>query len=172
MHTAPVDIIVLAEADVTIVELLQALKDGRPLGKTDAPEIPILHRNSSLPATIRGRGIEGIVFRDAKGRLVNTGKRKAVKRIDDLPFPDWDLFEVDRYIQLASPTAHDTTRYPLEAARVLPVNTARGCVFKCTFCHYVFWDDPYRHRSPENVIAEIRRNQKKYGANYIDFLLR
>ncbi len=169
LHTTPADVVVLAEADVTIVELLQALSDGRPLGEADEPEIPILHRNGNMPATIRGRGIEGIVFRDAKGRLVNNGKRKAVKRIDDLPFPDWDLFEADRYIELARTTAHDTTRYPVEAARVMPVNTARGCVFKCSFCHYVFWDDPYRHRSPENVIAEIRRNQKKYGANYINF---
>ena len=51
----------------------------------------------------------------------------------------------------------------------MPINTARGCVFKCTFCHYVFWHDPYRHRSAENVIAEIRQNQKKYGANFFNF---
>ncbi len=131
--------------------------------------MPILHSNGALRATMRGHGVEGIVFRDDKGRLVNTGKRKAVKRIDDLPFPDWDLFDVERYITLASATAHDTTFYPASEARVMPVNTARGCVFKCTFCHYVFWDDPYRHRSPESVIArnppesaEIRRQLHQF----------
>jgi anaerobic magnesium-protoporphyrin IX monomethyl ester cyclase len=169
MHYAPVDVIVLGEADVTVVELLQAISDGRSLGEANQPEIPILHMNGSLPPTVRGAGVEGIVFRDAKGRLVNTGKRKAVKKIDDLPFPDWDIFDVERYIQLCRTTAHNTTLFPVEQARVMPVNTARGCVFKCTFCHYVFWDDPYRHRSPGNVIAEIRRNQQKYGANYINF---
>jgi radical SAM superfamily enzyme YgiQ (UPF0313 family) len=169
LEHAPADVVVLGEADVTVVELLRALNDGRPLGEAYEPEVPILHTNGTLPATIRGHGVEGIVFRDGKGRLVNTGKRKAVKKIDDLPFPDWDIFDVERYIKLCASTAHNTTRFPIEAARVMPVNTARGCVFKCTFCHYVFWDDPYRHRSPESVIAEIRRNQQKYGANYINF---
>jgi radical SAM superfamily enzyme YgiQ (UPF0313 family) len=169
LQHAPVDVVVLGEADVTVVEVLQALNGGRPLGEAYEPEVPILHTNGTLPATIKGRGIEGIVFRDGKGRLVNNGKRKAVKKIDDLPFPDWDIFDVERYIEKCRSTAHGTTRYPVEAARVMPVNTARGCVFKCTFCHYVFWDDPYRHRSPESVIAEIRRNQQKYGANYINF---
>jgi len=51
----------------------------------------------------------------------------------------------------------------------MPINTARGCVFKCTFCHYVYWHDPYRHRSAENVIAEIKQNQKKYNANFFNF---
>jgi len=166
---APIDVVVLGEGDVTVVKLLQALNEGRSLGGAEEPEKPIVHPNGDLPPTIRGKGIEGIVFRDTRGRLVNNGKRKAVKHVDDLPFPDWDIFDIERYIQLCRTTAHDTTRYPLEAARVMPINTARGCVFKCTFCHYVFWDDPYRHRSPESVIAEIRRNQKKYGANYINF---
>ena len=51
----------------------------------------------------------------------------------------------------------------------MPVNTARGCVFKCTFCHYVFWHDPYRHRSAENVILEMKQLNKKYGANFFNF---
>jgi radical SAM superfamily enzyme YgiQ (UPF0313 family) len=59
--------------------------------------------------------------------------------------------------------------FPKEEAVVFPINTARGCVHKCSFCHYVFWNDPYRHRSPQSVIGEIRRNQEKYGANYINF---
>jgi radical SAM superfamily enzyme YgiQ (UPF0313 family) len=33
----------------------------------------------------------------------------------------------------------------------------------------VFWNDPYRHRSPASIIGEIKRNQQKYGANYIHF---
>ena len=169
LHYTAADIVVLGEADVTVVELLRALDAGKPLGEVIEPETPIAHHNGALPPTIKGRGIEGIVFRDGSGRLVNNGKRKAVKRIDDLPYPNWDIFDVERYIHLCRTTAHDTTRYPVEEARVMPVNTARGCVFKCSFCHYVFWDDPYRHRSPESVIGEIRRNQQKYGANYINF---
>ena len=92
---------------------------------------------------------------------MNNGKRKAVKNIDEFPFPDWDMFEVEKYLnQGRKHRVNHAWHFKPEDAIVLPINTARGCVFKCTFCHYVFWHDPYRHRSAENVIAEIRQNQK------------
>lgn len=168
-HT-PVDTVVLGEGDITTVELLEALRDGKSLGEIVVPYKPIPHTNGDLPPTYEGKGIAGIIFRDSKGRIVNNGRRPATKKIDDLPWPDWDLFDVQTYIERGRSTAHETVRYySPEEAVVFPVNTARGCVFKCTFCHYVFWHDPYRHRSPESIVGEIRRNQQKYGANYIHF---
>lgn len=168
-HT-PADFVILGEADFTIVELLGALRDGKPIGEIQEPLKPIPHTNGDLPPTYEGKGIAGVVFRDAQGRLVNNGRRPATKLIDDLPYPNWDLFDVQTYIERGRATAHETVHYyhPSEAV-VFPVNTARGCVFKCTFCHYVFWNDPYRHRSPQSIIGEIQQLQKKYGANYIHF---
>jgi anaerobic magnesium-protoporphyrin IX monomethyl ester cyclase len=169
-HHTEVDTVILGEGDVTIVALLEALRDGKSLGEMVEPPQPVPHANGDLPPTFQGKGIAGIVFRDAKGRLVNNGLRQAAKKIDDLPWPDWDLFDVATYIERGRSTAHETVHYYApEEAVVFPVNTARGCVFKCTFCHYVFWNDPYRHRSPESIVGEIRRNQQKYGANYIHF---
>jgi len=168
-HT-PADVVVLGEGDITTVEVLEALRDGRALGEIVEPIETIPHHNGNLPGCCKGRGIFGIVFRDSRGRLVHTGLRPAVKKIDDLPWPDWDLFDVEYYIDRSRGTAHpNVTRYAPEQAVVLPVNTARGCVHKCTFCHYVFWDDPYRHRSAGSVIAEIDHLKKKYGANFIHF---
>ena len=37
------------------------------------------------------------------------------------------------------------------------------------FCHYVFWNDPYRNRSPKEIVDEIEHVQKKYNAKYIEF---
>ena len=51
----------------------------------------------------------------------------------------------------------------------MPVVTARGCAFRCTFCHFVFENDPYRYRSPENIILEIKRNIEQYDCNFISF---
>jgi radical SAM superfamily enzyme YgiQ (UPF0313 family) len=168
-HT-PTDIVVLGEGDITIVEVLKALDQGRALGEMVEPPKPIPHENGDLPPTYAGKGIPGIIFRDRMGRLVNNGRRQAAKKVDDLPWPDWDLFDVETYIRRGRETAHETVRYYApEEAVVFPVNTARGCVFKCTFCHYVFWNDPYRHRSAASIVGEIRRNQRKYGANYIHF---
>src|SRR5262245_38678777 len=140
-HT-PVDVVVLGEGDVTIVEVLQALDEGRSLGRVKEPAMPVAHRNGDLPASLAGEGIAGIVFRDAQGRIVNTGRRKAVKHVDELPYPDWDLFDVESYVKKRRSSVHDTTLFPPEEAVIIPINTARGCVFKCTFCHYVFWHDP------------------------------
>ncbi len=168
-HT-PTDIVVLGEGDITIVEVLKALDEGRSLGDIAEPLKAIPHDNGDLPPAYEGKGIPGIIFRHKSGRIVNNGRRPAAKKVDDLPWPDWDLFDVETYIQRGRATAHDTVRYYApEEAVVFPVNTARGCVFKCTFCHYVFWNDPYRHRSAGSIVGEIRRNQKKYSANYIHF---
>jgi radical SAM superfamily enzyme YgiQ (UPF0313 family) len=167
-HTG-VDIIIKGEGDVTIVEVLQALNAGRELGRAVEPYEPVPHQNGDLPPTLKGIGIEGVIFRDHKGRIVNNGARKAVRDISTLPYPDWDLFDVEGYIAGTRYMARETTRYPRSEAVVFPVNTARGCVFKCTFCHYVFWNDPYRHRSAASVIGEIRQLNKKYGANFIEF---
>jgi anaerobic magnesium-protoporphyrin IX monomethyl ester cyclase len=167
---SPVDVVVQAEGETTMVEILRALDKGEALGEIDGPEIPVPHTNGNYPATLKGRGVEGLIFRDAKGRLVNTGHRKALRHIDDLPYPDWELFDVERYIESGRNNVRGSvTKYAPEEAIVMPVNTARGCVFKCTFCHYTQWNDPYRHRSPESVVGEIRRNKEKYGANYINF---
>jgi len=167
-HTE-VDIVIKGEADRTIVEVLGVLRDGGSLGQVSEPLRPWPHTNGNLPPCYEGTGVPGIVFRDAKGRLVFTGHRKAVAKIDSLPFPNWDLFDVQAYFETARTMVFEPKRYPRDKAVVMPVNTARGCVFKCTFCHYVFWNDPYRHRSAQSVIGEIRRNQEKWGANYICF---
>ena len=56
-----------------------------------------------------------------------------------------------------------------EEMRVMPVVTARGCAFKCTFCHYVFWDDPNRNRSPKSILTEVKHLIEKYNVGYIHF---
>ena len=166
---SPVDIIIVNEADDTIIEVLNAINHNSSLGQVVEPIEKIPHNNGDFPACVKGIGIEGIVFRDQYNRIVNNGRRKAIKRIDDLPYPDWDIFDVDEYLKVSPFGETNVWKYPKEEAVMFPINTARGCVFKCTFCHYVFWNDPYRHRSPESVIGEIKRNQEKYGANAISF---
>jgi anaerobic magnesium-protoporphyrin IX monomethyl ester cyclase len=167
-HT-PADIIVKGEADVTFVEVLRALNEGRSLGECVMPMASVAHRNGNLPSAMKGVGVEGIIFRSDDGTIINNGPRKAVKDINTLSNPNWDLFDVQEYLKVGTNLAHETVRYPKENAIVFPVNTARGCVFQCTFCHYVFWNDPYRHRSAANVIGEIKHLQQKYSCNYIEF---
>lgn len=168
--TTGVDIVIYGEAEITLKEILDALKSGNGFGEINNPIVEIPHANKGYPATIKGTGIPGVIYRAKNNLIVNNGKRKAVKNIDEFPFPDWDLFDVQHYLK--SGMKHGASHswfYPKDKAVTMPINTARGCVFKCTFCHYVFWHDPYRHRSAENVIAEIKFHKEKYGANFFNF---
>lgn len=165
-----VDIVLYGEAEVTLVEVFDAIKYSKSFGEIVEPHVKIPHANKGYPATIKGVGIAGIIYRAKNNLIINNGKRKAVKNIDEFPFPDWDLFDVETYLKVGRKhSASNSWFYKPNEAIVMPLNTARGCVFKCTFCHYVFWHDPYRHRSAGNVIAEIKQNQKKYNANFFNF---
>ena len=137
------DIVITGEGEVSAYEAVEAIRLGKDL-----------------------KDVEGISFRDNQGDIVINPARKAAK-INELPEINWDFFDVERYLEKAE-TMPDTNDSP-EAMRSMPVVTARGCAFKCTFCHYVFWDDPYRNRSPQSIIDEIKHRIEQYNVNYIHF---
>ena len=137
------DIVVTGEGEISAYEAVEAIRLGKDL-----------------------KTIEGISFRDNQSNVVINPARKAEK-IDELPEIDWSFFDVESYIQKAE-TMPDKDDSP-ETMRSMPVVTARGCAFKCTFCHYVFWNDPYRNRKPQAIITEIKHRMEQYNINYIHF---
>ena len=138
------DVAVIGEGEISTHEVLETFRKGGDL-----------------------KDVAGIAYVDAVRNVLKTAPRKAVHKIDDFPIIDWSRFNIARYFERSYIGAEGLVSDI--AARVMPVVSARGCVFKCTFCHYVFWDDPYRYRSPANILNEIRRNIDTYGANYINF---
>ena len=141
MKNIPADFAVIGEGEITFLELLDALRKNKDVCD-----------------------IEGIAYRNGDGYKVN-GKRKALKRVDEFPHVNWDYFDVEKYRSKKTSMIDDEDENDMS----FPVNTARGCAFQCSFCHYVFWDDPYRHRSPDSIIDEIERNIEKYGTTTIGF---
>jgi len=156
------------------------------IGNSVAGSIPELFlHNSDADFTICGEGeisayelvdkiikgetweeLPGIAFKDDNGAVIVNPKRKAQKKLDDFPMIDWSPFDVEAYFEKSISGAKGVDD---KDVKTMPVVTARGCAFRCTFCHFVFWEDPYRYRSPENIISEIRRNIEVYGCNYINF---
>ncbi|GAI66195.1 unnamed protein product, partial [marine sediment metagenome] len=45
----------------------------------------------------------------------------------------------------------------------------RGCPYKCIYCYHDFMGQRYRHRSPDNVIAEIKCLYTHYNIKYFHF---
>lgn len=136
------DVSVFGEGEITAYETVEAIRLKKDL----------LH-------------VQGIAFKDESGKISQNQPRK-VGKIDDFPMPNWDFFDVDRYLSIP-PNIKDVGE--TEKVRSMPVMTARGCAFDCTFCYFVFWNDPYRNRAPKNIIAEVKNNIEKYKANYINF---
>ena len=81
-----------------MIEVLDAINSDKSFGEVIEPHVEIPHTNKGYPATIKGVGIPGIIYRSKNGLIVNNGKRKAVKNIDSFPFPDWDIFDVQTYV--------------------------------------------------------------------------
>jgi radical SAM superfamily enzyme YgiQ (UPF0313 family) len=74
---------------------------------------------------------------------------------------------------LPSPSLHrwiDLRRYERHGATI-PIQTKRGCVYKCVYCTYrnvEGWG--YRTRDPERVADEIEELHKKAGVRNFDFV--
>ena len=137
------DIVVTGEGEVSAYEAVETIRLGKDL-----------------------KSVEGISFKDNQGNIIINPARKAEK-IDELPEINWSFFDVERYMEKAE-TMPDIDDVP-ETMRSMPVVTARGCAFKCTFCHYVYWNDPYRNRSPQSILTEIKHRMEQYNVNYLHF---
>lgn len=83
-----------------------------------------------------------------------------IQNLDALPYPAWDLVDYSRYIQDAGKVTVDHP-YTYPFTRLM---TSRGCPIGCSFCEVEFISGgPFRHRSVENVIQELKWLKKDYG---------
>ncbi len=140
-----VDVAVLGEGDETIVDLLQTLADGLPLDQ-----------------------VKGIYYCQ-DGQVLRNPDRPVFKSLDNLPWIDFSLFDSEIYIENGKEQVSNPIPIPRQEVRMLPINTARGCIGKCTFCYHAFQDKPYRTRSPQSITAEAAHLIDKYQINYLGF---
>jgi anaerobic magnesium-protoporphyrin IX monomethyl ester cyclase len=114
------------------------------LNKLNADAVVVGEGETSVRAAIKDTG----VF------------RSPLMSIDDIPWPAYDLFPIEYYRLLSQPHSTSTDF-------VMPLISARGCIYKCNFCYRM--DEGYRMRAVDDVAEEIKFLQKTYGVTYIDF---
>lgn len=138
---ASVDFVVRGEGEHTFAELLDGLRDGRA-DWTDC---------------------QGISWRDASGVVRHEPDRPPPAKLDELPFPAWDLVDHAKYHKV--PRGGVIYAHP-EFATMF---SSRACPWRCTYCHNSY-GKTFRERSAEHVLAEIELLVTKYGVKELVFM--
>jgi radical SAM superfamily enzyme YgiQ (UPF0313 family) len=133
--TDGIDIIALGEYDETIRDI-------------------VLHVNNLSE-------VKGIVFRE-DGKIVSTGRRELIKNLDSLPYPAWDLIDINRYWE---------SMFPATKRPVATIMSSRGCNYHCSFCLYpqVLFQQKLRLRDLNSVIDEMQWLKNEFGARFFYF---
>lgn len=124
----PADYLVYGEGEVTFSEILDHLQGRKRLEE-----------------------INGVIYKDNTGTIIRNPAREKIRKLDDIPFPAYDVFPMDRY--------------PLHR-----MVTSRGCPYACAWCNSSsIWSHSYRHRSVQNVTDEIEFLLSAYGKKIFVF---
>lgn len=95
------------------------------------------------------------------GEVYVSNERDPVPDLDDLPFPAWDLIDMDAYFEAWGQL--DSVQPGL---RGVNLSGSRGCPFTCTFCAetlHTMFGRKLRQRSPESIVAELVEIKAKYN---------
>lgn len=135
LKNTAVDFIIIGEGEITCDELIKNLK---------SPE--------------NYKNIKGLGYKE-KNQIKINGPRELIKNLDELPFPAYDLLELQKY---HSP-------YTLKTPFV-SVLRSRGCPYRCIFCGVQnMFGRSFRVQSPERTMKEIEYLIDKYGVREISF---
>jgi anaerobic magnesium-protoporphyrin IX monomethyl ester cyclase len=91
---------------------------------------------------------------------LHPSRRPDIKNLDSLPFPAWDLIDVEKYKKIWK-----------EKHGYFSMNmvTTRGCPYHCNWCAKPIWGQRYNSRSPENVAAEMKWLKENFAPDHIWF---
>lgn len=137
---ATIDLVLRGEGEHRFPALLETLADGMIDAAAD--------------------GLSGWI----EGEIVINPQRAVIADLDALPFPAYHKIDMERYFE------HNVPFSPFSRGkRVMQIYTSRGCPVSCTFCASTNFAKSYRHRSVENVMAEIDFWVDRYGIDEIQF---
>jgi len=127
------DYCIIGEGEETLIELLNQLSAGK-----DAD------------------GVIGV----ASSRMSIVKRRPDITDLDKLPFPAWDLIDVEKYRSIW------VKRHGYFSMNMV---TTRGCPYHCNWCAKPIWGQRYNSRSPENVVAEMKWLKETFAPDHIWF---
>jgi anaerobic magnesium-protoporphyrin IX monomethyl ester cyclase len=105
------------------------------------------------------KAISGLAF-ITNGEIHKTPGRTVLKELDTLPFPAWELIDIDRYRELWK-KHHGYFSMNLV--------TTRGCPFHCNWCAKPIYGQVYNSHSPEYIAREMKMLREKYSPDHFWF---
>lgn len=132
-----VNVGIIGEGELTSVELIEALRDGKDLSTVD-----------------------GLIYRTTNG-LRTTKPRKEIEDLDSLPFPDYEGFCYGEYLRNNPDISDEGKRYSQ-----VSVIGGRSCKYNCTFCFHPS-GSKYRQRSIGSIFSEIDWLVSHYNITYL-----
>jgi len=131
------DFILLGEGERTLLEIVNECRKENPCF-FNIPGLAFIQNNA----------------------IITTVKRSVMRELDTLPFPAWDLIDMDTYRE----------RWIRNAGYFsLNMATTRGCPFKCNWCAKPIYGNRYNSRSPGNVVAELKMLKSRFNPDHIWF---
>lgn len=114
------------------------------------------------------------VWYERDGQVVQNDRAPVIADLDALPFPAWDMLDMDQYLALWYQL--DAVRYGVRGTSIM---ASRGCPYRCTYCQPTLgtiFGKAVRKRSPESLVAEAAELKDRYdieGLMWLDdtFLL-
>jgi radical SAM superfamily enzyme YgiQ (UPF0313 family) len=137
---AEVDYACLGEGEATICELVEAITTKKDMST-----------------------VQGIVYKNASGQYIQNKEKPVVENLDTLPFPDYEGFEMEKYLEDQKPSDYYFT-YFHDEPRMFPIFMGRSCPYQCNFCFHPL-GNKYRQRSLDNFFMELDLILRKYKVN-------
>ncbi len=140
-----VDALVMGEGEGAIMDIVRRLASSKPLA-----------------------GIANTWANTSTG-IVKTEARNLIPNLDDIPMPDWKIFDDIHYKDsYAAP-------FPGFTGILGPIEGSRGCPYTCTYCSNGAQMKAHRgkgkwrrEKSPERIVEELRTFREVYGQ--LDFV--
>ena len=119
--------------------------------------------------------VKGIAYRK-NGQITVNERYPLIKNLDDLPMPNFGLWDMKKYIDSNLWANDETTRYEEYEGDFPEMNAlspnmsifcGRGCPYKCNFCATSYTS--IRFKSIDRIMDEIVYFKKEYGIRAFHF---
>lgn len=134
-----IDIAVVGEGELTFVDILERYFNGEDLSN-----------------------IQGAAVRSAAGEVVKPAAREPIMDLDRLPYPAYDLVDLDFY-------ARTESMAPIGCRPYMAIFSSRACPYRCTYCHDIF-GKTFRAMSPEKMVEQIEYYIERYKIRDFEFI--